>query len=35
MECYDPTTNTWTLLTGRMNIGRSYAGYAVIDQHFA
>lgn len=32
VECYDPKSNTWTLLTCSMMTGRSYAGVTVIDR---
>lgn len=36
IEIYNPNTNTWSMLTASMNIGRSYAGVVVIDKppHF-
>lgn len=36
IEIYNPNTNTWSMLTTSMNIGRSYAGVVVIDKpsHF-
>ena len=32
VECYNPKTDTWTLLTTSLAIGRSYAGVSVIDR---
>jgi len=32
VECYDPKSNTWTLLPSSMMTGRSYAGVTVIDR---
>ena len=32
VECYDPKSNVWTLLTSSMMTGRSYAGVTVIDR---
>ena len=32
VECYDPKTNLWTLLSASMMTGRSYAGVTVIDK---
>lgn len=32
VEIYDPSTNSWSLLSSEMNIGRSYAGVAIIDK---
>lgn len=32
VECYDPKTNQWTLLSASMMTGRSYAGVTVIDK---
>lgn len=36
IEIYNPNTNSWSMLTASMNIGRSYAGVVVIDKppHF-
>jgi len=36
IEIYNPNSNTWSMLTTSMNIGRSYAGVVVIDKpsHF-
>jgi len=36
VEIYNPNTNTWSMLTTSMNIGRSYSGVVVIDKplHF-
>lgn len=36
VEIYNPNTNSWSILSTSMNIGRSYAGVAVIDKppHF-
>ncbi|VDL61661.1 unnamed protein product [Hymenolepis diminuta] len=31
VETYDPNLNTWTLLPGRLNIARCYAGIALVD----
>lgn len=31
VETYDPNLNTWTLLSGRLNIARCYAGVALVD----
>lgn len=33
VECYDPKSNTWTLLPMSMTTGRSYAGVAVVDKN--
>lgn len=33
VECYDPKTNTWSLITTSMTIGRSYAGVAIVDKN--
>lgn len=32
VECFDPKSNTWTLLSSSMMTGRSYAGVTVIDR---
>jgi len=31
VEFYNPKSDTWTILTSSLTIGRSYAGLAVID----
>ena len=33
VECYDPKSNTWTLLHLSMTTGRSYAGVAIVDKN--
>ena len=32
VECYNPKSDTWTMLSSSLNIGRSYAGVSVIDR---
>lgn len=34
VEIYNPTNNTWSMLSACMGIGRSYAGIAVINRPF-
>lgn len=32
VEVYNPKTDSWSMLSSSMGIGRSYAGVAVIDK---
>lgn len=32
VECYDPKSNSWTIINVSMTTGRSYAGVAIVDK---